>query len=582
MATGERLQPTGKSLRAFVTLSRQIMHLANKETRRSDFLRALSKRLLQFSGCDALELRLRGNVEYRVRAVCRPEESFVYEPLRTDEEKGASVPSHDTHVPGLKGIILDELSGAIDSAAPCFTPYGSFWTGDVGQTVASHSAQTNVDPDFRGASSVALVPFAVDVNNVGVLRLECSRQHAFSLDTIESYEVVGETLGLAIAQRRSQAALHERVKELACLYGIARIVEDSTVSVDEALGRIVELLPPGWQFSESAVARIILDGKEHATEGFKAARSRQVAEIMVNGKCRGTVEVGYVIDMEDTVNGVFLKEEAHLIEGVAREIGEFLGRRQAAAERLNLEAQLRHADRLATIGKLAAGVAHEINEPLGSILGYAQLARKGEGLPHSTAEDLDKIIAASLQAREIVNSLRFFARQAPIQKVPVSVARVVDEALSLVENQCTNEGIEIVRDAEEQLFDVWAAPVQLKQVVVNLVVNAMQSIPGGGILRVATRFDHSTAIIEVEDNGVGMTEDVMDQIFNPFFTTKDVGEGTGLGLSVVHGIVSAHGGTIDVGSEVGKGSRFTVQLPHGVGPEPDTGTGAENPRGEKL
>jgi signal transduction histidine kinase len=552
------------------------MQSANRETRRGDFLRALSKLLLQFSGCDALELRLRGNVEYRWRAVSRPEESFVFEPSRVGELEDGSTLSEVKGMPRLTAAIHDELEGVIDPAAECFTPSGSFWTGDLAQTVFRHSSAKGIRLNvFPGANSVALVPFAIDVNNFGILRLECSRRNAFSLDTIESYEVVGETLGLAIAQRRSQAALHERVKELACLYGIARIVEDSTASVDEAIERIVKLLPPGWQFSESAVARITLDGKEYATGGFEAARSRQVAEIMVNGQCRGTVEVGYIIDVAEAVNGVFLKEEAHLIEGVAREIGEFLDRRQAAVERLNLEAQLRHADRLATIGQLAAGVAHEINEPLGSILGYAQLAQKGGEFPESTAEDLNKIIAASLQAREIVNKLRLFARQAPIQKVPVSIARILDEALSLVENRCANEGIALVRHVEEGLPDVPAAPVQLKQVVVNLVVNAMQAMPGGGILTVSTRFDHSSAVVEIEDNGVGMTEDVMDQIFNPFFTTKDVGEGTGLGLSVVHGIVSAHGGTIDVESEEGKGSKFTVRLPYRVGP----GTGT--PRREK-
>jgi signal transduction histidine kinase len=109
--------------------------------------------------------------------------------------------------------------------------------------------------------------------------------------------------------------------------------------------------------------------------------------------------------------------------------------------------------------------------------------------------------------------------------------------------------------------EILADQVQLKQVVVNLVVNSIQAMAGGGRLTVVISRDDSTAVIEVEDTGAGMTEDAMDQIFNPFFTTKDVGQGTGLGLCVVHGIVAAHGGTVGVESEVGKGSKFTVRLP---------------------
>ena len=250
-----------------------------------------------------------------------------------------------------------------------------------------------------------------------------------------------------------------------------------------------------------------------------------------------------------------------MIGGVVREIGEFLERRQAEAERLTLEAQLRHSDRLATIGQLAAGVAHEINEPLGSILGFAQLAQKSGDLPGGTADDLNKIVAACLQAREIVSKLRLFARQAPIQTAWVDVAEVVDEALSLVKTRCVNQGIEVVRRVEAEPCETLADQVQLKQVVVNLVVNSIHAMPGGGMLTVVIRRDDSSAIIEVQDTGMGMTEEVVGQIFNPFFTTKDVGEGTGLGLCVVHGIVTAHGGTIDVESEVGRGSRFTVRFP---------------------
>ncbi|HSG82722.1 MAG TPA: ATP-binding protein [Gemmatimonadota bacterium] len=562
MEPGRQSQSPGMSLGGFITLSRQIMHLANQGSSRGEFLSELSKLLLEFSGCDVLELRLRGNVEYRFRGFTRPEPSFSYEALNGVDRQDSMKPSNAAGPPDRSRIIQAELRDAFELDAPCFTDYGSFWTPDLAETLARYARrrddQLTLSPD---TTSMALIPFTIDVNNYGILRLECAQRDAFALGMMEGYEAMAETLGLAIAQRRAQRALRERVKELSCLYSIARVVEDTTCGVEEAMERIAGLLPGAWQFPEIAVARITLDDKTYSVGEFEAARARQLAEIVVNGKRRGKVEVGYVEDMPYAVDESFLAEEEHLIGGIAREIKEFLERRQAEAERLTLEAQLRHSDRLATIGQLAAGVAHEINEPLGSILGFAQLARKSDELREATAGDLDKIVAACLHARDIVNKLKLFARQAPIQKTLVSLSQVVDDALSLVRTRCANQGIELVKRVGGERCEILADAVQLRQVVVNLVVNSMHAMPEGGRLTVGIECDDSQAIIEVEDSGLGMSGEVMDQIFNPFFTTKDVGEGTGLGLCVVHGIVTAHGGFIEVQSELGRGSKFTLRFP---------------------
>ncbi len=530
---------------------------------------------MQFSGCDALELRLWGHIEYRLRAVRRPEQRFIFEPLKTDTLVESARPSEEPGLAGFHHLAQDELRGKVDLSAPGFTPHGSFWTSDAHETMTRYSAGEGARLEANSdIGSLALIPFAVDKRNIGLLRLESAQQGTFTADLIESYEAVVETIGLSIAERRAQAALRERVKELSCLYSIARVAEGE-ISVDEALDRIAVLLPPAWQFPEIAVARIVLDGTAHETADFETTRSQQVAKIVVNGVYRGEVAVGYVDEAPHTINGPFLKEEESLIEAVAREVGDFAEKREAAEERSRMEAQLRHADRLATIGQLAAGVAHEINEPLGSSLGFAQLALKGGNVTESTANDLNKIIASCLQAREIINQLKLFARQAPIQKSWTSVSELVGKALALVEGRCASEGIQLARRSEGDLRDVSADPVQLEQVFVNLVVNAMQAMPGGGTLTVTTRCDGTSVIIEVQDTGVGMTDEVMSQVFDPFFTTKDVGEGTGLGLSVAHGIITAHGGTIDVESAAGSGAKFTVRLPLATMPETEAreGTG---------
>ena len=359
----------------------------------------------------------------------------------------------------------------------------------------------------------------------------------------------------------TKAALTERVKELTCLYGIAQIAGQPDILMEEIIQGIVELLPPAWQYPETAFARITLDGISYTTQGFRECRQKQTAEIVVGGVSRGVVELVYVEEKPVLDEGPFLKEERNLIDAVARQVALVVERRQAEEDKLKLHDQLLHADRLATIGMLAAGVAHELNEPLANILGFAQLAKKGDGVLGSVKQDIEKIEAASLHAREIIQKLLLFSRQAPPKKTQVNLNQVVEDGLYFFEARCAKESIDLVRLLSADLPEITADPAQLNQLLVNLVVNALQSMPGAGKITIQTRFcDHNVCLI-VEDTGVGMSKEVLDKIFVPFFTTKDVGHGTGLGLPVVYGIVTAHSGSINVKSEPGCGTRFEIQLP---------------------
>ncbi|MBD3289492.1 PAS domain-containing sensor histidine kinase, partial [candidate division KSB1 bacterium] len=229
--------------------------------------------------------------------------------------------------------------------------------------------------------------------------------------------------------------------------------------------------------------------------------------------------------------------------------------------KIKLEDQLRHADRLATIGQLAAGVAHELNEPLGNILGFAQLIQKNPELSEQTNRDTEKIVAASLYAREVIRKLMLFARQTPPSKSSVNLNKIIQDGLYFLEARCQKSGIELIRKLDGKLPEIIADSSQLHQVLVNLIVNAIQAMPDGGQLIVGTSHSENAVILEVQDKGTGMDHKTLKQIFVPFFTTKDVDQGTGLGLAVVHGIVTAHGGRIDVESNPGKGSIFRVILP---------------------
>jgi signal transduction histidine kinase len=374
-------------------------------------------------------------------------------------------------------------------------------------------------------------------------------------------ERVAILLGITLAKRRTQAALAERVKELICLHGIARAVGQHEVELPTILQEVVGLLPPAWQYPAIAHARIVLDGRTYATPGFAQTNAIQSADIVVRGQKRGRVEVAYIEPRPPADEGPFLMEERALIDSVAHEMASLVARRTIDEERVRLQEQVRHADRLATIGQLSAGVAHELNEPLATMLGFAQLCRKHPGLPASAIADLDKIIAATLHAREIVKKLMLFARERPPAREKVILARVIDEGLSFVESRATKADVEIRRRIESDLPEVYGDPNQLVQVLVNLAVNAIQAMPDGGPLTLEAYAENDSVVLGVEDQGVGMTPQAVQRAFEPFFTTKEVGVGTGLGLAVVHGIVTSHGGTIRVQSEPGKGSRFEVRLP---------------------
>ncbi|RJP39837.1 MAG: hypothetical protein C4547_03180 [Phycisphaerales bacterium] len=545
--------------RDFIALSRTILHLANLGSRRFEFLRDVSRILLHFSRCDRLDVWLQNpDFTFRWAAEAGPPERFGYDP------QGA-------HECAAVGRLVEAVSrGELDRAAPCMTRHGSFWTGDL--TGVLRALDISVEAggaDLASMRSVLIVPFDLNTADRGTLLLGSAAADFFSAESIELFESVAQTLALAIADRRAQASLRERVKELGCLYQISQINADTDQPEEARLQRIVERLPAAWQYPESAVARIELRGRVYETGPVAGAAHRMEAPIVIGGKPCGRVEVAYRSHRPEFVTSPFLPEERSLIDGIAGQIAQSVERSELRRQREQLEVRLRHADRLSLIGQLAAGIAHEINEPLGGILGFAQLLRGSPAIPEGQRKDIDKIVTASLHAREIVRKLILFARPEPMKTAEVDVQRVVGEALSMVEARCAAAGVRIVRSSEAAAPAIRGDGVQLRQVVLNLAINAVQAMPRGGVLTVSIAGQGGDVILTVTDTGVGMDEQAQANLFTPFYTTKDVGEGTGLGLSVVHGIVTAHGGTITVQSTPGEGTEMTVRFPGaGRGPEP--------------
>ncbi|KPK83465.1 MAG: hypothetical protein AMS27_12750 [Bacteroides sp. SM23_62_1] len=370
-----------------------------------------------------------------------------------------------------------------------------------------------------------------------------------------------QTLGITLINQYIQAALQERVKELTCLYGMSQIAEQSFITVKDLIHRTMNLLPPAWQYPEIIRSRIMLDGKDYSTQVNIKEVDKLSADIIIDNKKRGKIEVIYIERRPVLDEGPFLKEERKLIDLLAGELARLIEKRESDEDKENLLNQLHHADRLATVGELAAGVAHELNEPLGNILGFAQLAGKNPNIPEQVRKDLDKIIKSSLHAREIINKLMFFSRLLPSKKEKINLNSVIEDSLYFFQSRCYRDGIELITSLAENLPAIFADPVQINQVIINIIVNALQAMPGGGKLEIKTISDRDEVILTIQDSGHGMSKEIQDQIFDPFFTTKRAGAGLGLGLSVVHGIISSCGGTIKVDSEPDKGTSFEIKLP---------------------
>jgi signal transduction histidine kinase len=222
--------------------------------------------------------------------------------------------------------------------------------------------------------------------------------------------------------------------------------------------------------------------------------------------------------------------------------------------------QLRQTERLAELGTLASGMAHEIGTPMNVILGRAEylMQRTQE---EQTKKGLETIVTQVERITKIMNQLLTFARRRPSERQPIDLEQTVRDCLEVMSERIMRHGIEIETDFDPTLPPVHADQDHMSQVLLNLFINAVQAMPEGGRLRVGLAGTDNHATITVADSGHGISPEHLSKIFDPFFTTKEVGKGTGLGLTVVHGIIQEHGGSITAKSEPGQGTTFMISLP---------------------
>lgn len=359
----------------------------------------------------------------------------------------------------------------------------------------------------------------------------------------------------------SDFKLKERVKELNCLYKLSKVAWEAKNDFDVIISKTLDILPAAMQHPDLAEASITMHAQDYATPKFESSKFIIESDLSVDKKKYGKVRIGYRIPAKDTGKVSFLPEEKRLLKTVARELSLVIKRASIEEEKQKLQTQLQHVERLAFVGELSAGIAHELNEPLGRVLGFAQLIKKAGSLNEQQSEDIERIIKASLYSREIIKKLMIFSRQMPQQITKVNLNDIVHNILYFIDVRFQSRGITIIKQLDPVLPVIYADEVQMSQVLVNLITNSVYAMPAGGEITVITRKKENQVSLIVKDTGTGMTADIRNKIFEPFFTTKPVGQGTGLGLSVVQGIVDSHGGKILVSSAVNKGTKFEIQLP---------------------
>lgn len=320
-------------------------------------------------------------------------------------------------------------------------------------------------------------------------------------------------------------------------------------------------------FTLATAAVIVLGYRLSQSIARPILRLREISQAVAAGDLdqrSGLAGADEIAELASAFDGMTLRLRERTAEA-ARLYAETLRRNQELAEinsRLQTaQQQLVQSEKLAAVGQLTAGIVHDVKNPLAVIKGLAEELREDPALGESVRAQLGVIRENAARANTIVTDLLTFARQSAPQMARADLRSSVEAALRLTEYLARKGGVRVLSDLPARAVLATYDPQQIEQVLINLIQNAVQAMPRGGTLRVALSQAGRAVALAVSDTGVGIPPENLGRVFDPFFTTKPAAEGTGLGLSVSYGIVSAHGGRITVESAVGRGTTFTVLLP---------------------
>ncbi|MEH6679086.1 MAG: HAMP domain-containing sensor histidine kinase [Sediminicola sp.] len=353
--------------------------------------------------------------------------------------------------------------------------------------------------------------------------------------------------------------LQERIKELTCLYEVTSIIANCDYDqLETSLEAIILCLKRAWRYNNDTFVHLRSGTYDLSTHSRASQFVFLTAPIKVFNQKEGAIKVGY--PSERYAESDFLEEEQLLLNNVCAAVGNLMERKQIRENELALKKKMEQSDRLAILGEITAGIAHELNTPLANILGFAELMKARVKDP-KLARDLEKIVDSALFSREVVKKLMFFACGMPQHMGQVDVNQILKNVLNLLEPTFKKNKVEHTLLVNRESISMKADNIQLTQVLFNIIMNAVYYTPEGGKIAIEVIDTDQNVRIKVADEGPGIAKKHREKIFEPFFTTKPVGQGNGLGLSVVHGIINSHKGKIVFTANSPKGAICTMDFP---------------------
>lgn len=354
--------------------------------------------------------------------------------------------------------------------------------------------------------------------------------------------------------------LQERIKELTCLYEVSSIIVNADPNqLEQTFKAVAFSLKKAFQFPKKTTIAIESQSAIAKTGTATSKNNSIFSSILVFNEPKGKIVA--TLDISDSTPDGFLHEEQLLLDNIALKIGSLLERVEIKNSELSMKSQMERADRLAILGELTAGIAHELNTPLANILGFAELLQPKLEQDLQSKSDLDKIITNAIFSREVVKKLMFFACEMPQEMKHLNVVSIIKESIKLLEPTFRKNNVKYIVKIEEETLMLRADTVQMTQIMFNLLLNAIYFSPQNGLVTIEAGQNKNHIILKITDEGDGIDKNDIDKVFQPFFTTKPMGDGSGLGLSVVHGIVASHKGSITAEHNIKKGAIFTVTLP---------------------
>ncbi|MDX1328168.1 MAG: HAMP domain-containing sensor histidine kinase [Arenibacter sp.] len=363
-----------------------------------------------------------------------------------------------------------------------------------------------------------------------------------------------------MAVNPAEEKLKERIKELTCMYEVTSIIVNCDYDqMEDALKGIMRCLQKAFRHNKDAHIALVTDQYSMKTDQFPQRNVALKSNVEVFNKKVGYIQVAYPSPSYAVSN--FLLEEKKLLQNICMEVGNLLERKQIKDKEDLVKRKMEHTDRLSILGEITAGMAHELNTPLANILGFSELLKARIKEDSEANRDLDKIINSAIFSREVVKKLMFFACEMPQQMDLVNIVPIVSDAFNLMQPSLKSKKIKGELSFSGESIFLRVDAIQLTQVVFNLMLNAIYFAPQRSVIRLFITEKEDGVEMLIEDQGPGIAPSIREKVFEPFYSTKPTGEGSGLGLSVVHGIVKSHRGTIEYRPNIPKGTIFVIQFP---------------------